>query len=109
MGVVFKGGSSGSRNADFTPPGPDGASIPIQRTETSGPIASTVRLQAETFRPNMPQTATPDFMPTGGTDAAGDDLEDQSATNIGPTSGDESVFKGAPNTGMSGGPTVAGE
>jgi hypothetical protein len=109
MAVTFKGGTSGNRGMDFSPPVPGaGSPQPIQFTETSGPVPSSIHLQAETFRPNMPQTATRDFMPTGGTEASGSDLEDQTATSIGPTSGDESVFKGSPNDGLKGGPAVPG-
>lgn len=68
MGVVFKGGTSGNR-ADALPPVPSsGSPQPVLDTATSGPVASTVNLSAETFRPHRHgQHATPDFMPTGGT------------------------------------------
>jgi len=100
MGVVFKGGPSGMRQ-DYLPPVPSsGAKQPVQDTSTSGPEPSTVHFQAKEFERRHYQTATPDFLPTGGTEATGTDLADPTAT----MGGDESVFKGAPDTGTKGGP-----
>lgn len=101
MGVVFKGGTSGNRQDYLAPTPSSGASQPIQKTETHGATPSTVHFQAHHFATKTHQEqATPDFMPTGGTEARGTDLADPGAT----TGGDESVFKGAPNTGTKGGP-----
>jgi hypothetical protein len=108
MPVVFKGGTSGNRE-DALPPVPSsGSAQPVLNTETSGPIASTVNLFAGNFRPHA-QTRTPDFMPTGGTIPKGSsDIQQQDVVGLGPNSGDESVFKGAPSSGTSGGPATAG-
>lgn len=116
MGVVFKGGTSGRRDMDFSAPTPlKGVSQPVLMTETHGAVPGNIHLQAEKFRPHTPQTATPDFMPTGGaisirnddgtlSKPSTPDIMQQDTLSLGPDTGDESVFKGAPNTGTKGGP-----
>ena len=68
MPVKFSGGTSGNRE-DASPPVPSsGFPQPIQYTETSGPIPSTVKFQAQQFtaHPDHIMFATPDFMPRVG-------------------------------------------
>ena len=101
MSVRFTGGNSGNRE-DASPPVPSsGFSIPVRNTETFGSVPSSVKFQATDPKayPDHYQAHTPDFLPTGGTDATGSDLEQQDITGLGPNSGDQSVFRGAPNTG----------
>lgn len=65
MTVVMKGGASGNRQ-DGIASMPSGGSQPVLDTSTSGKESSTVHLNSYKFRKHA-QTATPDFMPTGGT------------------------------------------
>lgn len=100
MGVVFKGGTSGNRQ-DALPPVPNsGYAQPVLDTDTSGPIPSSILFPKA--RPHRGgQDATPDFMPTGcRPEDSGTDCYDPGAT----TGGNESVFRGSPNTGTKGGP-----
>ena len=109
MAVVFKGGSSGNRG-DYGAPTPDtGAPQPILRTQTSGQEPANVHFQAASFsvKVDPEETATPDFMPTGGTfPESSSDICQQDIEGIAysETSGDRTIFRGAPNTGTKGGP-----
>ena len=69
MAVRFSGGNSGSRGKDFSPPVPSsGSAQPVLRTETSGAVPASIKLESEGQRQHRHgQDATPDFMPTGGT------------------------------------------
>jgi hypothetical protein len=67
MGVTFTGGPSGNRESASPPVPSSGNAQPVLRTETSGAVPSTVHFQAQEFRRDHYQQATPDFMPTGGT------------------------------------------
>lgn len=106
MPVIFKGGTSGNRE-DYTPPVPSsGTPQPVLNTATNGPYASTINLQSENFKPH-PQTRTADWMPTGGTiPESSCDVSDPTCNGY--DTNDTAIFKGAPNTGMKGGPAGPG-
>jgi hypothetical protein len=108
MGVVFKGGNSGSRGKDFSPQVPtSGSPQPVLRTETHGPTPPSVHFQVENpnAHPDHYQAQTPDFMPVGGavsvTNGSGilsnpdtTDIMQQEYVGLNPSSGDQRVFKG---------------
>jgi len=98
MPVVFKGGTSGNREDHKAPTPYSGHAQPIQKTETHGAYTSNVNFQAENPKAHADhyQAATPDFMPTGGTDSTGTDHSDPTAT----VGGDQSVFVNTPYTGI---------
>ena len=103
MTVVFKGGNSGNRQ-DASPPVPSkGYAQPIQHTETNAENPNAY-FQAAHFEHDHINHATPDFMPSGGTEAVGSDLEQQDIRGLGQPFGDSSEFRGAPDTGTKGGP-----
>ena len=92
MSVRFTGGNSGNRE-DARPPVPSsGFSIPVRNTETFGSVPSSVKFQATDPKahPDHYQAQTPDFLPTGGTEAKGTDLQDPGATTGEP----ETAFRG---------------
>jgi hypothetical protein len=95
MTVVFKGGTSGNREDHKAPTPSSGHAQPIQKTQTYGAAPSTVNWAAENFKPHA-QSATPDFMPVGGTDSTGTDHSDPTATR----NDNEAVFKNTPYTGI---------
>ena len=124
MSVNMKGaGVSGMRSGNFAAPVPSsGSAQPVLDTSTSGPVPSSIHFQADRSSnpdPNDPADiltqSTPDFMPTGATHSdpnatrsSTSDISQQDIGGLGPSTGDESVFKGAPNDGLKGGPAVPG-
>jgi len=111
MTVKFTGGSSGNRDdAIFPMPTSPSTPQPILRTQTSGPVPSTVVFNAEHFdqKPNREQV-TPD-VPTGGTHAGPNDAEGAPSSDycqqdikdlkLDPAQGEGTIFRGAPNLGM---------
>lgn len=110
MGVVMKGGNSGCREDYLAPVPSSGSSQPVLDTSTKGAVPSTVNFSGGPFpnekAPNVAiENERASFMPTGGTIPEGStDIQDPGAS----TGGDESVFRGAPNTGTKGGPAVPG-
>jgi hypothetical protein len=113
MTIVFKGGTSGNReDAIFPMPTSPSTPQPILRTQTSGPIPSTVVFNAEHFDVKTHrEQATPDFMPTGGGIAGPNDAEGAYSTDMcqqdtkdlkfDPAQGEGKIFRGAPNLGTS--------
>lgn len=90
MPVVFNGGPSGMRN-DYLPPVPSsGKPQPILRTQTSGPVPSSINFTAERFDAPRPsdatrtQFATPDFMPTGANHVGPNETSDPSTDIMDP-------------------------
>jgi hypothetical protein len=98
MTVVFKGGTSGNREDHKAPTPSSGHAQPIQKTETHGSTPSTVHFQAENakYHKDHIMSATPDFMPVGGTDSTGTDHSDPTATR----NDNLAVFKNTPYTGI---------
>ena len=103
MAVVMRGGNSGSPGKDYLPNVPDsGHSQPIQNTETSGAIESTVHAAGGPTGVNFPNPicATQDSrpsMPTGATNGSGTDIEDPDTPNSQASPGD--IFKGSHSNG----------
>lgn len=111
MPVIFKGGTSGDRNNYTSGTPSSGTPQPVVDTSHGNSTPSTVHFQAESFRPYEPQTATPDFMPSGGVfpDSGQDVIQTDIANmdycnSLSPSN----VFRGAPNTGTKGGPAGPG-
>lgn len=105
MPVVMKGGTSGNRQ-DALPPVPSsGTPQPVLDT-SNNKYDPAVYLQSDHFRPHRHgQQATATFMPTAGaishfgengilSNPTTPDARQQDISDIGPGSGDSSVFRG---------------
>jgi hypothetical protein len=111
MTIVFKGGTSGNREDAIFPMPTSGSPQPLLKTQTSGPVPSTVVFNSEHFDVKTHrEQATPDFMPTGGTTAGPNDAEGAYSTDMcqqdikdlkfDPAQGEVTIFRGAPNLGV---------
>jgi hypothetical protein len=102
MTVQFKGGTSGDRY-DYKPSVPGSQSLPIQLTETGDRNPSTVVCKGgpKGDHYSNPITATqddlPTFMPAGGTNGTGTDIEDPDTPYSQASPGD--IFKGSKSDG----------
>lgn len=64
MPVIFNGGTSGTRSADFSAPTPDrGYAQPVLDTSSSNNSESGVYFASEDVQRKNHYTLTPDFMP----------------------------------------------
>lgn len=105
MPVVMKGGTSGCEHDYlptlptnwFTPPA-DGGSSTYKNPNLQWPTPSGNRQDAS---PDVPTSAP---LEPRDRNATTEDICQQDVAGFGPNSGDETVFRGAPNTGTKGGP-----